>query len=76
MNTTTQQTALNQNVPCKPLAVRFSILCPLESGGTVVHVFLVEARATIDWFRAHSAELAQACWPDSGYTALNIEIAQ
>lgn len=68
MHTTTQQPALNVD----KLTFRLSILCPLESGGTVVNQFLVEAAADIAWIRKHADELARTCMPNANYTALNV----
>jgi hypothetical protein len=54
---------------------RLSVFVSLKSGGTVVHVFLVSANATLDWFKRNADEMAGKFLPGVNYSALNVEAA-
>jgi hypothetical protein len=55
---------------------RLSVLRPLvQSGGTVVEVFLISVPQGLQWVRDHADELAGLCCPGVAYCALNVEHA-
>ena len=73
MTTAPQQTATTGSGSSNAMKVMLSILCPLQSGGTVVHKFSLDARCSLEWFKKNADELARTIMPDAHYTALFVE---